>query len=125
MYMLCKENGWAAHWRMAKHVSGHCACSCADANGAQGEESSLVECPPPAKEMSLVHGPPPAATDDRLNAAMDQMKKISKKCMESMARVALCMDANEGLGKRMQRAKKESDVQANAVRKEHAECRNR
>ena len=60
-----------------------------------------------------------------MNAVMDKMKKISKKCMESMARVALCMDANEGLGKQMQRAKKVSDVQADVVRKEHAKCRNR
>ena len=121
VYMHCKGNKWAANWSRAKHVSGYCACSCADANSAQGEESSLVECPPPADETSLVDGTSSAATDDRLNAAMDHMKKISKKCVETLARVARCMEANEGLGKRVQRAKKESDVQANAVRKEHAE----
>ena len=125
VYMLSKESDWAAHWRMVKHVSGHCACSCADANGALGGEFSFVAGQPPVDETSLVGGPSSAATDAFMNAVMDKMKKISKKCMESLARVAFCMDANEGLGKQMQRAKKESDVQADAVRKEHAKCRNR
>ena len=81
--------------------------------------------PPPADETSLVDGTSSADTDDRLNAAMDHMEKISTKCVETLARVARCMEANEGLGKRVQRAKKESDVQADVVHKEHAKCRNR
>ena len=41
--------------------------------------------------------------------------------METMARVVRGMQANDCFGKQMQCIKKESDVHANAVRKEHAE----
>ena len=52
---------------------------------------------------------------------MNQMERISEKRMETMARVVRGMQANDCFGKQMQCIKKESDVQANAVRKEHAE----
>ena len=94
----------------AKHVSGNCTCSCAEAIGALVGESSLVEGLPSADETSLVAGPPSAATDAFFNAVMDQMKRISKKPTERAARVVRGMHANEGLWKWMQRAKKEFDA---------------
>ena len=61
----------------------------------------LVEGLPPADETSLVGGPLSAATDAFFRAAMDQMKRISKSPMETIARVVRRMQANECLGKRM------------------------
>ena len=52
---------------------------------------------------------------------MNQMKRISKKRMETMARVVRGMQATDCFGERTQRTKKESDAQANADRNEHAE----
>ena len=120
-YNLCRNPGCAASWRKAKHVSGYCTLSCFEASGALVAETSLGDGPPPAVETSLVDGPPSAATDAFLNAAMAKMKETSEKRMETMARVVRGMRTNGDHGERMERTRKEVDVQANAVRREHAE----
>ena len=120
VYVLCKENERVAKWRKAKYVSRYFACSCANANSALGEESSLVEGPPAADETPLVDGTSSAATDAFHNAAVDREKETSNNRMETMARVLRGMQANEDHEVRMQRSKKQLNEQENAVRNEHA-----